>query len=222
VGGETVNPTRSADRATRIVTGLAMIVAPAMQMVGFVLHPQFWTFAKESDAAVQIKYIQNYPNWTIGHVLVTYSLPVVLLVLIQLGKMLSEFRPWWGRIGATLGGVGVVFMGGVFGMALSQGALGTLSADEGTIRALQAVMAMNGPLAFLAPAALTFVGGVILGTGLLLTGSVPKWSSALYTVGQLVMLVWVDVDAYMFIGAFLSLVGLAPVGLTMLRPSGAG
>jgi hypothetical protein len=210
----------SADRATRIATGLAILVAPAMQMVGFFLHPQFWTLAKETDAAGQLGYIQNYANWTTGHVLVTYSLPVVLLVLVQLGKILSEYRPWWGRLGSALGAIGVVFMGGIFGMSLSLGAVGTLPADEGTMRALQAVMDMKGPLVFLAPASLMLIGGIVLGTGLFFTPAMPKWSSALYTLGQLVTLVWLDIDAYMFVGAFFSLVGLAPVALRLLSGSG--
>ncbi len=47
------------ERITQIVTGLSRLLFPLMEIVGFAVHPQFWTFKRESDATVQFGYIQN-------------------------------------------------------------------------------------------------------------------------------------------------------------------
>lgn len=44
--------TNAFSRALLRLSGLAMIVDPVAQMVAFAIHPQFWTFKRETDAAI--------------------------------------------------------------------------------------------------------------------------------------------------------------------------
>jgi hypothetical protein len=192
-----------------------MIAAPLMQIVGFGLHPQLLSFAKESDAVIQMQYTQNL-NWAIGHVLVLLSLPLLLLVFIQLGELQSQIKPWHALVGTSVGGFGIIMMAGIFGATLAQGAVGTVSVDDSSLLALQAIMDMQGPLPVLFLGALMMVGGMILAWGLYSSRAVPRFSSVLFFLGNLILLVWMDIDAIMAFGSLCILVGLYPVAQQLM------
>ncbi len=73
--GRSNNEKSTIERITQIVTGLCRLLFPLMVIVGFAVHPLFWTFKRESDATVQFGYIQNSWGWTFGHLLVFFSIP---------------------------------------------------------------------------------------------------------------------------------------------------
>ena len=107
-------------------------------------------------------------------------------------------------------------MAGIFGATLAQGAVGTVAVDEGVLRALQAMMNVQGPMPVMFLGALTMVGGMILGAGLFFSQVAFRWSGALFFVGNLILLVWMDIDAMMAIGSLCMLVGLGPVAWRLI------
>lgn len=208
---------RRFDAVARTAGGLAMLLYPLLLMVGFLLHPQFLTFARVEDATVQLGYIQTSPGWTHGHVTVFLSLPIGLLLWLTLGKLLREKSPWIAGLGSSITAIGYIFMGGVFGSCLAQSALGTLPASQ-VVAPLQALIDLAGPMKLLYLELLSLIGPMVLAVGLLVKRVIPRWSSIVLLLGNIVFLVFMDIDGLMFFGALMFLVALAPLAFKLMRP----
>jgi hypothetical protein len=65
--------------------------------------------------------------------------------------------------------------------------------------------------------ALSLVGMMILSAGLFLGRVVPRGAAALIFLGNLRILVFIDLDNWMFIGALLMLLGMVPIARRMFR-----
>lgn len=207
------------NRAFLYLSGLAMIISPLAQATAFAIHPQFWTLKKETDAAIQYVYTQTW-GWQTGHALVyVVALPLMLLYYVQLARLVSKTRPWLATVGIAATWYGILFMIGNFGSVMAEGAIGNLLPREIAIPAIQLfvdnarLMAITfyGQLAGL-------IGPMIILIGLALSPKVaPRWSSLLALMGNLIVVVFIDIDAFMFVGVLLVLIGLLPVALKLLK-----
>ena len=65
--------------------------------------------------------------------------------------------------------------------------------------------------------AFSILGLIILAMGLLRGQIVPKWASTLILIGSLFILVFMDLDNWMFLGSLLIFVGMLPISLKLLR-----
>ena len=206
------------NRAFLYLSGLAMIISPLAQMTAFAIHPQFWTFKKETDAAIQYVYTQTW-GWQIGHALVYVTLPLMLLYYLQLARLVSKTRPWLALVGLAVTWYGVSFMIGNFGSVQAEGAIGNLLPREVAIPAIQ-LFVDNARLM-----AITFygqvaglIGPMIILVGLALSPKVaPRWSGPLALLGNLIVVFGLDIDAIMLTGDLFVLIALLPVALRLLK-----
>jgi hypothetical protein len=101
--------TDKVDRIVRLISAISMIVAPVATMVAFAIHPQFWTFKKESSAAIQFEYIQTW-GWQVGHMLVYLTIPLVIIMWLMVARKLSVRHPGLAVAGGFLSLFGWQFL----------------------------------------------------------------------------------------------------------------
>ena len=208
----------------------SLLLFPAILMVAFALH-----FESISDFfIVQLKYVPNTtedfmstlsgPNkawlYVIPHLIGYFSMPFMVATGLCLGKILFKQKPMLSVIGTSLTLFGALSMSGVFAAWLSFSAVGNVPSEiigSATV-VLQELTKMQGPLFLISMlSALSLVGLLIIGIGLFSSNINPKWSSALFSIGNLLIMVFMDLDNWMFIGALFMLFGMLPVSIKLFK-----
>jgi hypothetical protein len=198
-------------------------------MLAFALHfdniSEFFEFRLryEPNSASEFMATLSNPNevtqYTVAHGVGYLSLPLLVGTGFCLGYVLFRTKPWISIIGTSLACTGAIYMGGVFGSWLSFAAIGNVASDQiqGAIPVLEVLTEMQGPLLLTSMlSALSLVGIMVLAVGLFLGRVVPRSSAALIFIGNLTILVFTDLDNWMFIGALLMLLGMAPISWRLL------
>ncbi len=221
----------AAENAMRIVGNLSLMALPLLLALAFVLHyttiSDFLVFklVKPPYSAEQLLHTltsadKGFRFYTLPHLVGYVALPLFIPASLMLANVLFRKTPWHALVGATLTCVGVVFMGGVFGAWLSFAAVGDVPAEQAgsLLPVLQALTTMQGSLMISsALSALTFLGMIILGFGLYQSRIIPRWAAAFFILGNILILAFIELDNWMFIGAVLMLVGLFPLSMKLLR-----
>ena len=185
-----------AESVVRFGEGASMFLGPALLMAAFAGHPGFLglPLLMESPRA----------QADLAHLVGYFAFPYLAVVALVLGRMVYGRRSWLALAGGALSLVGIVFMSGVFAVSLVS--LTPLFGQSGLMMAV-AMLSL-----------LLLVGLMVLAAGLYLSGGRPRRrSGASVFMGSLVILVFVDNDPAMFVGASLMLLGLAPVGVELFR-----
>ncbi len=217
-------------KTMHVLGGISLILFPLLLMVAFAMHFQsiseFLVFEfkyEQVPVAGTVTMLMGpdaMRNFTGPHLTAYFSVPLMIFAAIALGSVLFREKPWFSFIGASLTLVGSVFMAGVFAAWLSFSAIGNMPADqvEGAVSALEALTEMQGPLAITTYlSVLSLLGFLVLAAGLFKSQIVPKWSPSLIFVGTLMIIIFMDLDNLMFIGALLMLLGMLPISLKLLR-----
>lgn len=211
---------RRIDSVQEVAAGLAMLVFPIMFMVGFAMHPQFFTAVRVDSVLADYGYITAGPFWTVGHTIVTLTFPVALFAWMNLARQLKEKGPWFAGIGATLSFIGFVMAAASFGATL------TMPGIVETLPKEQALAALTPIFERAAPANIWFllmlgilVGPLVLSIGLFVKRIIPRWSSALLILAYLVFAVFVEIDLIMFVASLAILVALAPAAFRLMAGS---
>jgi hypothetical protein len=208
---------------------LMLLVFPLVLMIAFGLHftsiEEFFVFRLRYEPRTASEFMANLTGparmrlYTLPHLVGYLDLPLLIGAALFLGSVLFEERPWVAVLGVVSAAVGAVYMGGVFGSWLSFGAVGNVGPDQvaGAIPALEALTEMQGPMLLTTTlSGLGLLGLMVLGGGLFFTNVVPKWSPALIFLGNLMILVFMDLDNWMLIGALMMLIGGLPISLPYL------
>lgn len=210
---------------------ISLLLLPALLMIAFALHyttfSDFFSFrlTKEPyDAHRLVETLSTadggFRQYTLPHLFGYLALPLFISAAIFLARKLWTKTPWHAIIGSALTIIGTVFLGGVFGAWLSFAAVTQVPAGEAphVLPVLTALTTMQGPLLLSsALSALTFLGMIVLGAGLYKSGLVPKWSALAFILGNLLILVFIDLDNWMFIGALLLFIGMLPLSMRMIH-----
>ena len=219
------------ENAIRIMGSFSLIVLPFMLAIAFALHytalSDFFVFkfVKPPYSAERLLQTLTSPDggfrlYTLPHMVGYLALPLFIPASLSLAYVLFKKAQWHALIGATLTCVGVMFLAGVFGAWMSFAAVGSIPAKEAgnLLTVLGALTTMQGSLMLSsALSALTFFGMIVLGFGLYHSRLVPRWSAALFTLGNILILLFIDLDNWMFIGALLMLIGMLPLSMMLLH-----
>lgn len=214
----------------RIAGGISLIVFPLVLMLAFSLHfdsfSDFFVFNLRYEPPAASEFMDTLTDpeasrqYTTAHIVGYLGLPLMISSALVLGYLLFDKRPWFALVGASLACIGTIYMGGVFGSWLSFAAMGNVAAGqvEGAVPALAALTEMQGALLLTSLlAVLSLLGLMVLAVGLFLSGIVPRWSAIVIFIGNLMIIVFMDLDNWMFIGAFFMLLGMVPVSLRLLK-----
>lgn len=209
---------------------ISLLLFPTILMVAFALH-----FESIAEFLIfKLKYVPNtaedFMNTLSGankarlyvapHLIGYFSVPFMVATGLCLGKILFKQKPMVSAIGASLTLFGALSLSGVFAAWLSFSAVGNLPSEtvESATVVLQELTKMQGPLFLISVlSALSLVGLLIIGIGLFSSNITPKWSSALFSIGNLMIMVFMDLDNWMFIGGLLMLVGMLPVSIKLFK-----
>lgn len=221
-----------AKSALRVAGAASVVLFPLMLIVAFALHyTSVGEFFEISLRYVQLPIEQTIANfmgdeagrtYVWPHLIAYLSVPMMIAASLTIGYFLFERAPWYALIGSAFTVTGAVFLGGVFAAWLSFAALGNLPSDQtdSAVAALRVLTEMQGPLALSTYlSALSLLGFMVSAVGLFRARVVPRWSAVSLFLGNLMILVFMDLDNLMLAGAVLMLAGLVPVGRSLLSGS---
>lgn len=216
----------STDRLILASQRSALFALPALLIAVFTLHfrgvADFFHFQTsytpprpEQVVASLVAAGNRAPLFHDPHVIAYLALPLFLLCASGLHALGRRARPMASLITMALSVIGVIYLGGLFGMwAAFYRGLGDVDPRylEGATATFTAMSAPHG--AFLLTttlAKLAFVGLALQSLALLGTRLVPHWAPVLVAAGASLFLCFWDLDNWMLIGASLMLIGFLPV-----------
>jgi len=203
------------ERFRKIASGLCLIVAPLGLTIGTWMHPE-----ESFDAAKQLAFIGADPDrWAKAHWILSVSGVFLAGAVLALAHLVHERRPGHAIIGGAMGVVGamsltaVAFGEGVYAAPMGRvGGAGTLEAFSAAAASpafpIISIGAMLGPLGLLTLAAGAFRADVV-----------PRWAAAATMAAGLVVAASLPFGLLpvAVAGSALLFVGLAPIGLMVLR-----
>lgn len=197
---------------------LSLIFFPIMLLIGFLLHPNILAMKGMHTAQDLVERFHHNPAYHIGHLIVMFAVPLIIVVMVGSMNMLK------GR-GETLGFWGcVVGVFGAFILAVDKGALclvlsafDTLPEEQfnNFIPYLQVIVDKAGLLwvCWLLP--LLPIGASIQMLGLIKENIISKWQGIMVVIG-LLLLNNPDIELFSSVGAALMCVGYIPWGVKQL------
>lgn len=223
----------TAENALRVVGSMSLLALPLLLATAFALHyttiSDFFVFhlTKPPYSAERLLHTLTSADggfrlYTLPHLVGYMALPLFIPASLILAKVLFGKAPLHAVIGAAASCIGVVFLGGVFGAWMSFASVGNVPAEQAgnLLPVLTALTTMQGSLMISSSlSALTFFGMIILGFGLYQSRIVSRWSAALFVLGNILILVFIDLDNWMFVGALLMFIGLFPLSMKLLHAS---
>lgn len=207
------------DNIKRIGTGLAFILFPLVFIFAFAVHPGLLNPHKLSDLEVILRMHHN-ALLAFGHVLVLFDAAILIVVTLELMRMLNRTSASWaGFIGAALTVLSAVALGAEKGSeCLIMSALDTLPDKQFTqmIPGLLSIFSHQGWMILVVGVALIAVGLSIQAIGLLTSGIIPRWQSALL-FGIWLLGVPDGLEIISLAGSILLAVALIPSGIRIIR-----
>ncbi len=198
---------------------MSIILFPIMLLLGFVLHPNIFSFEIITDAAEWAEEWRGNFMFHFGHLLVLFAVPFIVVCSIRFMSLLKGLGVWYGFIGGVLG-VFVAFMLAVDKGALTLGltAFQTLPEEQfkQILPALQALLDKAGWLWICWLFLFLPVGFIIQTTGLMKEKIIPAWQGVCIITG-LLLLINPDIEVISTVGATLMCLGFIPICFREMR-----
>ncbi len=198
---------------------LSIIAYPIMLLIGFVTHPNLLAMEPLFTVDQLVGRFHNNPMYHIGHLIVTFTVPVLIIYFIGTMNLLRNE----GRIYGFWGGIIGVF--GAFILAVDKGALClVLSAFDTLPEAdfqqlapyLSVIVEKKGYLVIVWLIFALMIGGSIQVAGLLKEKVIKRWQGYLIIIG-LLLLINPDIELISSIGAALMCIAYIPWGIKELK-----
>lgn len=208
-------PTLSpSERLLKTVCASCLILAPAVLLVGGVIHPE-----ETSDATRQFGIITDHlGRWEAAHWLVAGSMVLMAGVVVGLAHLLHEARPGEGIIGGATTMVGVMALVAV---ASTEAAIIPHIGRSGDARLFERIAQSGDYWVLLGPVMLLPLGLIIMSYGMFRSRVVQPWVAGSVAVGAVFFAIALPTGSPVAftIGLVLLLVGLAPIGWNVLSES---
>lgn len=205
--------------AKRIGSGLCIIIFPIMLLLGFVLHPNFFSFGMVTNVTEWVEEWRGVFLFHFGHLLVLLAVPLIIAASVRFMSLLQDRGAWLGYIGCILG----VF--GAFMLAVDKGALTLVltalqtvpdSQFNGITPALQTLLDRAGWLGMTWLYALLIPGFILQSLGMIRARIIKKWQGILIMIG-LILLANPDIEIISSAAAILLCIGFIPIGIRELK-----
>jgi hypothetical protein len=190
-----------------------------MLFIGFITHPNLLAMEPLFTVDQLVGRFHNNPMYHIGHLIVTFTVPVLIIYFIGTMNRLSNEGRMYGFWGGIIG----VF--GAFILAVDKGALClVLSAFDTLPEAdfqqlapyLSVIVEKKGYLVIVWLIFTLMIGGSIQIAGLLKEKVIAKWQGYLIIIG-LLLLINPDIELISSIGAGLMCIAYIPWGIKELK-----
>jgi hypothetical protein len=198
---------------------LSIIIFPVMLLIGFLMHPNLLQMNMLKTAQQLVERFHNKSIFHIGHLVVMFSVPVIIVAMVGTMNRLSGKGKLYGFWGGVIG----IF--GAFILAVDKGALclvlsafDTLPEDQfiNLIPYLQVIVDKAGLLFLLWLLPLLPLGAIIQTIGLMKEQVILKYQGIPIIIG-LLLLNNPEVELISTIGGLLMCIGYIPWGLKELN-----
>lgn len=207
----------------RKIVSLLLLAFPVLMLLALAMHFRsfqsffnfHWSYPDyDAGGLFDILVAGKGHGFIMTHFLVFLCIFLFLLVLIVLGRTLYTEKPLLAFAGSTIGLMGCICLAGVLAAWLSFSGIATVDAQyyAGARAGFIELVKVKGLLHFFRTGSyLTFIGIIMLATGLALSKQF-KWLPMLcMVIGALLFILFMDMDNWMFIGTLLLFAGLIPV-----------
>jgi hypothetical protein len=198
---------------------LSIILFPLMLFIGFVTHPNLLAMEPLHTVDQLVSRFHNNPMYHIGHLIVTFAVPVMMVYFIGTMNLLQGKGKKYGFWG------GVIALFGAFILAVDKGALcltmsafDTLPEDQFAdfTPYLEVIVSKKGYLIIVWLLFALILGGIIQAIGLMKEKIIKKWQGVFIIVG-LLLLINPDIELISTIGAALMCIAFIPWGIKELK-----
>jgi hypothetical protein len=198
---------------------ISLIAFPVMLLTGFLMHPDLLKLQALQKVEQLVGRFHNHPVFHIGHLIVMFAVPVIIIALVSIMNVLQgkgKRLGFWG---------GVISVFGAFILAVDKGALClVLSAFDTLPEAkfqefvpyLGVIVNKAGLLWVVWLLPLLPVGAALQAFGLMKEKFISKWQGICIVTG-LLLLNNPDIEFISSIGALLMCAGYIPWGVRILQ-----
>jgi hypothetical protein len=198
---------------------ISLIAFPLMLLTGFLLHPNLLKMEALHTVEQLVGRFHNQPMYHIGHFIVMFAVPVIMIALTSILNLLQgkgKRMGFWG---------GITGLFGAFILAVDKGALCLVLSAYDTLPETQFQESVPFLSVLVNKAGLLWVvwllpllpiGAAIQAFGLMKEQVISKWQGICIIVG-LLLLNNPDIELISSAGAFLMCVGYIPWGIKLLR-----
>ena len=198
---------------------VSLIAFPVMLLTGFLMHPNLLKLEALQTVEQMVGRFHNQPIFHIGHLIVMFAVPVIMIALISFMNVLQAKGKQLGFWG------GIIGLFGAFILAVDKGALclvlsafDTLPEDQfqELIPFLSVIVNKAGLLWVVWLLPLLPIGAAIQAFGLMKEKFISKWQGICIVVG-LLLLNNPDIELISATGALLMCAGYIPWGVKILQ-----
>jgi hypothetical protein len=207
----------------RRVTALALVVAPAILVVGNLLHPKEYERDREAEQLAKIG--EAYTRWQAVHFGFFVAVVLFAAAVLGLAFLVRRRSPTLGLAAGALGLAGLIALSGVDALdGVTWGILGEVharpGADQETVAlVLHDVQQSEWTLPFYLGTLGFVIGIVTLGVTAARDGALPAWAGWLLALGGLMTGIeaFVPSNAYYVAASVVLLAGGAATAAALLR-----
>ena len=203
----------------KIGVGLAFIIFPMLFIFAFAVHPGLLQPHLLSPEEIILRAHGN-ELLQLGHVLVTLSTTLLIVVALQFMKLLDRSSgAWAGFIGAAIAILGAIILATDKGaLCLTMSAFDTLPEKvfEQIMPGVLAMFTKRGWLVLLWGILLLPIGFAIQAIGLLATGTIPAWQSLLFLIGVLLVSIPDGLEIINLSASILMAIAFVPYGIQII------
>ncbi len=214
-----MNENKLLNQAKQIGTGLSFIIFPSLFVFAFAVHPGLLSPHLLGPKELILRAHQN-GILQFGHVLVTLSTILLIVVALQFMKLLDRsVLAWAGFLGAALAVLGAVMLAVDKGaLCLTMSAFDTLPQKEFTqmMPGLMAMFTKKGWLVLLWGILFLPIGFAIQTIALLKTNTFPRRQGILFLAGVLLIAVPDGLEIINLVASILMAIALVPYGIQII------
>lgn len=200
-------------------TALAFILYPLLAGFAFATHPGLLNPQLGLDVQAKIVGFHGNPLLHFGHVLMTFAVPLLIVIAVHLMNLSAPKAGWWGFVGGVLAVTGAVVLAlDKAALCLVPSALDTLPEAEfqAMIPGIQAMFEYRGWLGLLWLLPLLPVGFIVQTIGLVRANLIPRRQSIPMLAGSILM-ANPDIDIIGLVATVVLAIGFIPYGVSLLR-----
>jgi hypothetical protein len=198
---------------------ISLIAFPVMLLAGFIMHPNLLKLEALQTVEQLVARFHNQPIYHIGHLIVMFAVPVIMIALISFMNVLQgkgKQLGFWG---------GIIGLFGAFILAVDKGALCLVLSAFDTLPEsqfqefvpfLNVIINKAGLLWVVWLLPFLPIGAAIQAFGLMKERFIGKWQGICIVVG-LLLLNNPDIEFISSIGALLMCAGYIPWGVRILQ-----
>ena len=209
----------SLSQVLQVGTGAAFILFPLVFIFAFAVHPGLLRPRLLPPEGI-IRRARRSKLLQLAHSLVLLSTALLIVMAIHFMRILAQgSAAWAGIMGAALAVVGAILLAADKGaLCLTMSALDTVPDDKfsAMMPGLLAMFSKKGWMVLLWGMLLLPLGFAIQAVGLLQANALPRWESALFLVGVLLVGTPDGVEIINLSASILMAIGTVPYGIHLL------